>query len=361
MNKTTAKFTALKNIMALCAVFGACLCFAPSAGILRTIPIVFFASALAGALDVKKLFFASFSFVMILCLYLVAGKSVLEAIFFSLIGVLFAFFGLFFVRLLKLAFKTDKEKVKNRAVILAVLCAALTVVLSLALTGNAFGYWKHDNNNRKYVRESYGELASVSYTYYDVLSGEYRTYTSFTDTILIDDKPTRVVYGEDDSLYISNKNGKLNDDIRNYFEEKIKLSAEKSLEKIVLGAWGGFKVVKSDIDFPNHELVDMSKPYTAYLDRISYVVNCDSIVSAGQKQLFATLCAEALTALAEEKFVFDNVIFCAGDANDVMYSMTADMATLAEDVQRLVLEYDESHTEKYGVTEKDILSYWQNN
>lgn len=365
MKKSTIKTDTLKNAISLCLLFGASLAFAPSAGIIRTFPIVFFGGVFAGFVGAGTIYCTLFSCAMTLCIYLVSARGVPEAVFFALTGAFLTIAGMYFAKLILLFVKTKKGVVRRRAAALAVLFAVASVLLCLILTGNAFGYVKSNKANREYVAKSYGELAEVNYTCFDTFSREYRTYVTFSDIAEIDGKETKIFYGEDDSVYVGNKNGKLNDGVRNYFEEKIKVKAEHDIERIILGSSYGFKVIKSDIDFPNDELVDMSKNYTEYLDRIAYVVNFDSIISKGGRDRFASVCSEALKALKQsfetDGFVYDTIVFCAGDANDVIYSLTSDMNTEPDDAEELICEYDESQTEKYGVSEKDILRYWQNN
>ncbi len=361
MDTKQTKFVHFKTIISLCLLFASSLAFAPEAGAFRTFPVVFFAAVAVGFLKTNAAFCTLFSLAMTLCVYLVSGRGTLQAIFFSLTACLFTFFGIYFARLLMLCFKTKNINVKNKSIALVVAIAVLTAVLSLLLCGNVFMYFKNHKANLEYIQKSYGEIATVKYTFYDALSCEYRTYVSFEDTVKNGSEDVKVIYGEDNSIYVSNRKGRLNDEIRNYFEEKIKESAEHDLEEIILSSDKGFRVVKSDINFPNDELVDFTKGYGAYLNRVNYVVNFDSPVLSGERNMFATECEKALKALEEKEFVYGTIVFCGGDANNVFYCLTADMNVKADAAEEKICEYKQEMTQIYGVSEKDILSYWQNN
>ena len=136
--------------------------------------------------------------------------------------------------------------------------------------------------------------------------------------------------------------------------------ANGELAKIVSKATSGFNVTASDIKFENGEILSSDSDVKEYLDRVAYVVSIDSIINENEKHKFVPICYDAVTALNESGFKFDEIVLCAGRADEVLFSLVITPETTSSDVEKMIGDFNEKQIRKHGVTEEDILGYWSN-
>ena len=333
-------------------LFACAVAFVPSAGIFRTIPFFVAGGAVSQLLGMSASTSVLMSAAMTLCTYLVSGRSVSSALFFAVAACLFALTGVYAAKLFAIVKNTENKAVKKRGAAYISVSFLIALFLSFVLCGNAVSYVLNNNANTAYLKGKYGSEVQKRYTCYEALRGCYCTYVSLADG--------KEVYGNDDSLYISTKNNKFNDDVRDYYEEKMLNSANLALSEIIAGATFGFNVVSSDIPFEEGEVLNGDSSVSDYLGRINYVVSFDSLVSENEKDKFSAICAETVLEISRRGFEFGNIVFCAGDAKSILFCAEVTPETSAAEVYSLVLEFDEESVLKYGVDENDVLAYWDN-
>lgn len=357
MNKNTKKnrfkdSAALRLAAAGAVLFLCAVSFVPAAGVLRTIPFFVIggmAVQLMGAGFRTCIFMGA---LMTLCTYLATGRGVGEALLFAVVSGLLTASGMYIVLLAGIVRETEKKTVRKKGGVYIAVTVVISVVLSVVLCGNAVSFLVKDHGNTLYLKEKYNDFAEKRYTCYEPSKGEYCTYVSFKDG---DD-----VYGNDDDCYISVGSVVKNDDIRNYFEEKMLYGANEALSSIIVGATWGFNVVSSDIVLDDGEIIPHGADVSDYLGRINYVVSFDSIIEKDEKDKFSEICSQTVSEISRNGFEFKNILFCGGDASKVLFTVAVTPETDSSDVKTLIKIFDERNLEGWNVSESDILNYWEN-
>ena len=343
---------AFKMIVAGFVLFACAAAFTPSAGVFRTIPFFLAGGAISCILSVSVRVILAFSAVMTLCTYLVSGRSVTEAVLFSVAACLLAFAGVYVVKFIRAAKRTKKADVRKKCVMSAVVAFAVSVLLCAVLCGNVVSFLVNDAKNSGYIEKNYDKTVEKRYTSYEALKGEYRTYVSFKDG--------DSVYGNADDIYVSVKGDNVNDEVRNYFEEKMLYSANSKLANVISTATWGYNITASDIAFDYGEILTGDSVADDYMDRVRYVVGFDSIFHENEKDKFISVCEDTVAAISASGMRFEKIILCGGDASKVIFSLEITEKTKTEDVSELVTLFDEKQVEDIGVTEMTILDYWKN-
>ena len=349
------KIFGMPAVRTLCeglALFVCAMMYVPSSGVLRTIPFFIVGGVVSQLLAVSVSTTAFMSAVFTLFLYLVDVRSVSSALFFAVIACLLSLSGVYLSKLFVIAKKTENKSVRKKAQSYMIFSVLIAIFLSVVLCGNAFSFVLRDKENMSYISDKYDENISKRYTCFEPLKGGYCTYVSLKDG--------NDVYGNDDTLYILAKETLYNDDVRNFYEDKMLSSANLALSEIITGATWGFNVVSSDIPFENGEVIDASSDVSDYLSRINYVVTFDSLVSKNEKDKFTAICADTFHEISRRNFEFGNIVFCAGDAKDVLFCVKVDMDTSVGEISSLVSVFDEEVILEYGADENVVLSYWEN-
>ena len=341
-----------KTAVAGAVLFVSAVLFSPVSGICRTIPFFVVAGVLVRVLKASDLMGVLMGAAMTLCTYLVCGRSVFESLLFCVASSLLTSSGIYIARLAEIMKATEKKGVKKKCSAYISASVLISLVLSLVLCGNAVSFVLNDYENTSYISEKYGDKVEKRYSCYEFSKGEYCTYVSFKDG--------KEVYGNSDECYVSSGRSLINDDVRNHFEEKMLYSANGALSEIIVGATWGFNVIASDIVFDEGEVLPWDTNAADYLDRISYVVSFDSIIGENEKDKFADICAQTVSEISKSGFEFKNIMFCAGNAADVLFCAKVTPETEAGGVSQLVKAFDEKHLEDFGVSEQDILDYWKN-
>lgn len=333
-------------------LFVCAMLFVPAAGVFRTVPFLFAAGIILGFISVPIGISAALCTVMTACAYLATGRGVMEALLYAVVADILVLLGIYISKLFRISKKTKKASVKKKCVTMSALSAVVCVVLSVLLCGNVVSFIIKDSDNSKYIRGNYGNDVEIKFTSYDALASEYKTYVVFKDG--------DSVYGNDDDCYISTKKKITEDGIRNYYETKMLTLAGGKLAGIISQATWGFNVAASDIEFKNGEILSSDSDVDDYLARVGYVVCFDSIINENEKEKFAPICYDAISALTQSGFEFDSIVLCAGRADDVLFSMTVTPETKPSDANTGIVEFRNEQVKKYGVTEEDILEYWMN-
>ena len=325
--------------------------FTPSSGVLRTIPLFLAGGAVSYLIGVSMSTSASLSGVMTLCTYLVSGRSVAEAIMYCLVACLLCSAGVYAVRFFKASKKTAKNDVKRKCIACAILSLVLSCVLSLVLCGNVVSFVMNDAENTGYIAANYGEKVDKKYTSYEAMRGEYRTYVSFEDE--------GGIYGDADECYVSaGKN--FNDDVRNHYEEKMLFVAKQKLANVVSGATWGFNITAADIAFDKGEILTPESELHDYMDRVRYVVGFDILVSEEDRDDFVSVCEDTVSEIVESGIEFEKIVLCGGNASEVIFALEVTEETRREDVSESIKPFDEKYVRDIGVTEMNILDYWEN-
>ncbi|MBR2021107.1 MAG: hypothetical protein IJ939_01595 [Clostridia bacterium] len=334
-------------VLFLCA-----LAFTPSSGVFRTLPFFLVGGAVSYALSVSTSVIAAFSGIMTLCTYLASGRGVGESVFYAAVSCLVAIAGVYIFRFVKSAGIAQKKNVRNKCITAAIVSFAVSLVLCLVLCGNVFSFLSNDAKNTAYIEENYGKTVKKRYTSYEAFAGEYRTYVSFKDG--------ESVYGNDDDCYISTQPEKINDDVRNYHEEKMLYVANARLANVISGATWGYNITASDIAFENREILSADSDIDDYMGRVKYVVSFESIFHESERDKFVSVCEDTVSAIASSGIEFEKILLCGGDASRVLFILEVTENTKREDVQKLVSAFDEKLVKDVGVTEMTILDYWNN-
>lgn len=352
MNNTSKNNTfksILKFVLASALLFACTLLFMPELGVMRTIPFFLLGGALANFFGMTNLFSAAMSFVMTLCMYLASGKELAFSICYALVAAIICALGVYLVSLVKIAVKTEKNKLKHKCRALAVFSALLAVLVSAVTCGNPFSYISSKIENEKYIETYYDSSVKVKYTRYAPVAGEYRTFVKFTKD--------GVAYGVDENCFVSEKH----DGIREVFAKDILDSASLLLSKLAASSDGGFYVVGSQLDFEENEVNLDTTNSIGYLSRVSYVMSFDGLLGKGDRDKFSELCEKTVDKIEQGGFVFDTIVLCGGDASEVRFSAVISSDKPYENIASAVKPFDEKDIKPFGVKKEDILAYWQNN
>lgn len=343
---------ALKMFAAGFVLFACAVAFTPSSGVFRTLPLFLVGGAVSYLLSVSVKMTAVLSAFMTLCTYLASGRGVGESVLYAGVSCLVSVAGMYIFRFVKAAVKTQKKAVRSKCIISAILAFAVAVLLCAVLCGNVVSFIIHNAENTDYISTNYGGTVEKRFTSYEALDGEYRTYVSFNDG--------ENIYGNADECYIVVYEENVNDDVRNYFEQKMLYSANAALASVISKATWGYNITASDIAFEKGEVLAPDSEAEDYMDRIRYVVSFESIYDENERDKFVSVCRDTVSVIASSGFVFEKIVLCGGNASDVLFSLEVTENVTGADVERLVTDFDEKQVYDMGVTKMTILDYWNN-
>ncbi len=358
-NKQTADKKNLKSALSIVlpgiVLFVCAMLFTPTLGVFRTIPFFIAGGAVSAFFCTSDRMIYALTWVMTLCTYLASGRSVGQSVLFAIVACLLSAAGVYTYKFVTTCKKIDNKNVKKKCAWAAFTAVVLAVVLSVVLCGNVVSFVIKDADNTKhieYVKSKGGADMHKQYTAYEAFAGEYRTYVTFEDE--------GGVYGNADEFSISRKGGVLYDGVREYFEEKLLYTANARLANVVSGATWGFNITASDIAFEDDEVIGTKAGFEDYADRICYVVSFDILIGETEQEKFASVCKDTVSEINKSGIPFKKIILCAGNAAEVLFSLTVTPETDAAEVENAVEKFDEDLVEPYGVTEMTILDYWKN-
>lgn len=358
MSKTDkAKKTDVNNrriaaiVLAGVLLLTALLLYSPGTGLFRTIPFVSIAGAAVYLFKMPVKNTGIFCFVLTLCIYIFCGIEILAALFYAAVGAVLFYLGAFVCRLLVLFAKTKNPSVKKKSLAIAVVMTVVLLAVSFFANGDVFSFVKNDADNTKYLSDSYGDDVEKKYTMYHPLEMEYRTYVTFKDG--------RFVLGDDFECYICVKNGELYDGVKEHYIEKLLSQLEAELSKITGGAKSGFFVVDSKI-MTGTENVSFENGNEPFRSDVGYVLCYDGLLQEDEKELFESLCMVTLGSIQEAGFAYEGIVFCAGNGREVLFTASAGKQSSAAQMKGGSKSFDEADLKAYGITEEDVLAYWQN-
>lgn len=325
--------------------------YSPGTGFFRTLPFISVAGAVVCFSKMPVKYTGVFSFVLTLCIYIFAGVNILASLFFAAICTLLFYLGAFVYRLVVLFAKTTNTTVKRKSIIIAAVLLIALLCVSFFANGNVISFVRNDMRNTKYISNSYGDSVEKKYTMYNPLEMEYRTYVTFKDG--------KYLFGDDFDCYISEKDGVMYDGVKEHYIEKELFGLESELSKVTAGAKSGFFVVDSKI-MTGIDNVSFEDGIESFKSDVGYVLCYDGLLQEDQKQLFELLCMQALDSIKEEGFDYESIVFCAGNGKEVLFLAKAEKADEPAAMVGAGKDFDEKELNAYGVTEEDILGYWQN-
>ncbi|MBE6681439.1 MAG: hypothetical protein E7600_04040 [Ruminococcaceae bacterium] len=330
-------------------VFLSSLLFMPSSGVFRTIPVLLVCGVVVGIMGMGKTVAVVCAGIFNLCTYLVHGNGVIQSLLFAILAVAFVAGGAYIGLLVKTSLKTSKESVKQKCYILMSVTFVFAVALSCLFCGNIYTFLKYSKSNNAYINEHYGKTIEKNYTAYEWREMDVRTYVTF--------KHDAVVIGADNECYISTKEDKVTDNVRDYYENLMLKEANKKLAGIMAGVTSAFEISASDVDLDNGEILSATSNVGDYSKRVAYAVSFYSLID--DKADFEVLCCDAVAAVKAYGFEYEEIVFCAGDPGNVKYSFVMNDETNVKNVSSGIKQYSDEDVARFGIDEKTILSYWQ--
>lgn len=353
------KLSPALRLVILCVMFFlSAVCFVPEAGVLRTLPFMLAAGFVAAFLKAGTGTCGALAGVFTLLTYLLRASSVWMSVLYTVLAMVLSFAGVYLQKLTVALVKTKRTDVRKKCMTLIVLCLVVCSALVYVFCGNIISYIVNNNENTSYLEKHYGSEIEKMYTSYDLAKGEYCTYVTFDYVTHGENGEYKTVVGAENECFVYNSNGKFTDKIRDFHEEKMLAFANEELGKIIANNTNAFQVVKSDVAFEEGEILSPDSAVNEYLDRVDYVVCFYSIVE--KKEMFESLCRDAVKNLNAKGFEFRNIIFCAGTGAEMKFTASVTPKTSKNDVASLVKTFDEKVLSDYGVDEKKLLDYWNN-
>ena len=327
------------------------LLYSPSTGFFRTIPFVAVAGAGVYLFKMPVKYTGVFSFVLTFCVYIFAGINIPAALFFALVCAVMFYLGAFVCRLVVLFTKTANPTVKGKSIVLAVVSFVVLLLVSFFANGDVFSFVKNDTENTDYIADCYGDDVQKKYTLYHPLEMEYRTYVTFKDG--------KYLFGDDFDCHIGKKDGAMYDGVKEHYIEKLLSQLEGELSKITGGAKSGFFVVDSKI-MTGTDKFSFEEGVEPIRSDVGYVLCYDGLLQENEGELFGTYCMSTLQNITDAGFDYERIVFCAGNGKQILYSTTAEKLVSPADILPGSHAFDKNDVEAFGITEEDILKYWQN-
>ena len=358
MNKTKINFfktpTFNMIVSGILMFFGAVLSM-PYAGFLRTLPFMAVFGVLCEASKCSRKFTCAFAFAFAFVLYSVYGTGVLVSLLYGVISACLAILSMWAFKSWKtLVTKNYGKKKKSYYVLDAVGETLLFLLVFVLAFGNVFSFAKHDKVNTEYISKHYKDVVEKQFTYYDALDFKYKTNISFSDN---EEK-----FGDENDCYISVKKGVLTDGFRDYCEDKMLKKTTLRLKQLLSMATPNpldFEISNSYVEFENDEVLKLDSDGDDYLDRTVFVVSFYSVIE--NKADFYKLIEDYTNILKHDKsFTFKEILFCGGNASEILYTAVVNPETKEKDLTGLIHEFDEKEVLEYDITEKTYLDYWQN-
>lgn len=356
MNNATKKEnnginSTVKLVICALLVFISTMAYSPTSGVLRTLPLLFLGALVSSLIKTKASLVLSLTGTFCLVIYLVFGAGVWQSVIFTLLALFQAGCGLYFSALLTIRRKTEKKKTKSKCLLLCFLDVVVCFIVTGMFCGNAVSFVANKNENVDYIKKNYENEIKIKHTAYSFKDARYLTYVSFVDDSYI--------IGDKNDCFVSHsKSRELLDNVRDYYEEKMLKEAKLDFSKLISNSTGAFEVMCAQIDFEDGEILDAGSDYRDYADRVSYVVAFYSIIE--KEDSFKNLCFDVLKTLENEKYDFENIVFCAGKSDEILFSMSVDEKTEKTGVFDISVKFDEKVLSRYGVSEEDVLDYWKN-
>jgi len=321
----------------------------PSAGVVRSFPLLILLSGISGIFYDDKKSIIGFSFILTFCMYCIGGYIMYFAFLYALLSAVFTLFGLVIFNRIHLARKSEKKQQKSLYAKQAVLVTFVCLVCYFVFFGNPYSAIASDNENRDYIKQSYEDVVKAKYTYFSLTEWDFRTCAEFSDE--------GVLVGNDTECYVMNTKDGIYDGIRNYAEEKLLTDAKRVLTDVVSRATDAYDVLYSDIVFEDGELLAFNENPSEYYSRTNYVIGLYSIIE--NKEDFEHLALDCMKTLQNAPgFTFGNITLCAGTASEAKYFVSFTPKTSANEICSLVKEFKNNSNELYGVTKNDFLKYW---
>lgn len=339
----------VKLLLGALVLFVGVMAFVPSASVVRAFPVLPVASVLAFMICKDRKTTCLLSFVLTTCMYCVYGFSVIAALLYGALSAVVTLLSVSVLCALVSSRKCAKKSGTRARRIRFLLLLLVTLSLYCLVCSDPVSTLSAHEANSAYVRESYGGSVKITHTYYSLSDFDFRTCVEF------EDDGARV--GHDREVYVNVTQKGVYDGVREYYEEKLLENSEKALSSVVSGATDAYDVLYSDIVFSDGELLPDDAKSEDYFDRTNYVVGLYSIIENKHDfERLVTDCAKAL--LSSDTFDFESVTFCAGTADEALYSVSITPKTTASEISDLVRDFDSKNVELFGVTQKDFLSYW---
>lgn len=350
-----SKFSALwrnsyvRLFTSVLVLFAGILAFLPSAGVLRSFPILILLSGVSGLIYKDKRVLFGFSFVLSLCMYCTGGYSLYYSIGFSVLSAIFTLLGLLIFNRAHLAVKSTKKQSKAKFVYQLSAFTLVSFIVYFIACGNPYSAVISDRENRAYVRESYGDTVKVQYTYFSLPEFDFRTCAEFADG--------EILIGRDKECYVMMTSSGIRDGIRDYAEEKLLTDASRVLADVTSRATDACSILYSDIVFKDGELLSFSENPSDYYDRINYVIGLYSIIETQKEfELLALDCVKTLQSAQD--FTFGKITLCAGNAESAKFFVTVTPDTSTNEISSLVGNFKDGDKALYTITEKEFLQYW---
>ncbi len=321
----------------------------PSAGVVRSFPLLILLSGISGIFYGDKKSIIGFSFVLTFCMYTIFGYTLYLSFGYAMFSSVFTLFGLVIFNRIYLVRKSEKKQQKSLYAKQAVLVTFVCLVCYFVFFGNPYSAIASDNENRDYIKKSYEDVVKAKYTYFSLTEWDFRTCTEFSDN--------GVLVGNDTECYVMNTKDGIYDGIRNYAEEKLLTDAKRVLSDVVSRATDAYDVLYSDIVFEDGELLTFNENARDYYNRTNHVVGLYSIIESREDfEHLALDCMKTLQSAPE--FTFGNITLCAGTASEARFFASFTPKTSANEINSLVKEFKSNSDELYGVTKNDFLKYW---
>lgn len=353
--KFTVDKQTLRMIIAGFVCFVGVLLFSDFTGVFRTIPFLLLCGFVCEKfLNVSLKFCAVVTFVMNLFLCFVNQRTIAVSFSLGLFSVLMLICGIYVGKLSEIFRNTDKKYVKNKCLRYSALVILAVLVLNFFVCGNPVSFVLGDKSNTEYITKNYKDEVQKKYTLYSPLNFEYRTYIEFED----DTQEKTIVAGRDNERFVCVEEKNTKDGYRDYYEEKMLFYASRNLSSNVAKATDAFEITACDIEFSKDEILDKNSGFEEYESRIGYVVSFYSILE--DEKEFLSIVKDCVSVLGNNKAQFCEIVFCAGNAHQILFSTVVTPETKLEDLEKAELVFDEKTVKKYGVTEMTILDYWLN-
>ncbi len=340
----------VKMIVSALAVFVGVLTYVPQASVIRSFPFVALFALVAYVLYPNVKCNVTVVFVLTFVMYCLYANTVLQSLVFSVVAVVVSLAAICCKFLAGKMRQSKSAALRKRCLIYLFVVAAVSLALYIFMCGNVFSSYSNHAFNKEYVNKNYADKINVKYTNFDYKTLSYKTYIDFVDGV---DKI------DENEYFISKKKGKITDGYRDYFEDKMLVSSEMYLSGIIENATDAFRIVASEIDFENNEIISPDADYENYLERTSYVVGLYSIIDT--KDDFERLCRDCISQLEENKeFAFERIVLCGGNSAKIKFALELDTKQTLQTATDNIREFSQDELSGFGISEKHLLDYWLN-
>ncbi len=341
--------TTLKLFLGAIILFCGIWFYMPSAGIVRTLPLVIVSGLVARLFMKDNLEVFGFSFFISFILSCAKGQSTVMAAVLGFACGFFAFSGAFVLEGIKVAVGNKKQGTSTfKGTLHHVLMLAISLGLYVLVCGNIFSVINHNNANLKYLDTNYKGMVKETYTYYSIPEFAYRT------SVVFEYKDAELV-GSFGNCYIQNKDGVITDGVRDRYEEDIVAVAKKSLASHLGDATDFFAVLSGDIEFKNNEIIKDDDVPAMYYKRVNYAVGVYN--QDMDKARFTDICKRIKQTLSTYKgYGYESILIVGANANEPVFTCTITGNKAFEESD--VCEFDKKALKKFGITSDDVLSAW---